>query len=142
MKYVPFKMTGNITHPPKRFRQLQKNRMTHKWYQTRHHPIPFIGFSNIYQVLTAPNGAQFTLCQVIMSIKCRDDFITPMFVAVDVSTTGDVVIICDIGMKSEAEALLLHFGIYLAYIFGSVVWEAFTVGYKMKMDGFQFCPVK
>ena len=45
-------------------------------------------------------------------------------------------------MRSEAEALLSHFGIYLALIFGSVVWEAFTVGYKLKMDAFQFCPLK
>ena len=87
----------------------------------------FTGFSNIYQVLTAPNGAKFTRCQVIMSIKCRDDFITPMFVAVDLSTTGEVVITCDIGMKSKAEALLSHFGIYLAYIFGSVADGRFSV---------------
>ena len=65
-----------------------------------------------------------------------------MFVAVDVSPKGDVVIICDIDMRSEAEALLSHFGIYLAHIFGSVVWEAFTVGYKIKMEAFQFCPIK
>ena len=119
-------MTDNIAYTPKRSRKLQKNRITHKWSQERHHSIQFIGFSNIYQVLTAPNGDQFTLCQVIMSIKCRDDFISPMFIAVNVSPTGDVVIICDIDMKSEAEALLLHFGIYLALIFDSVVWEAFT----------------
>ena len=56
-----------------------------------------------------------------MSIKCRDVFISPMFIAVDVSPTGDVVITCDFDMKSEAEALLSHFGIYLALIFCSVV---------------------
>ena len=77
-----------------------------------------------------------------MSIKCCDDFISPMFVAVDVSPKGDVVIICDIDMRSEAEALLSHFGIYLVHILGSVVWEAFTVEYKLKMEAFQFCPKK
>ena len=69
-----------------------------------------------------------------MSTKCSDDLITPLFVAVDVSPEGDVVIICDINLRSEAEVLLSYFGIYLAYICGSVVWEAFTVGYKVKMD--------
>ena len=77
-----------------------------------------------------------------MSTKCRDDFISPIFIAVNVSPTGDVVITFDIDMKSEAEALLSHFGIYLALIFGSVVWEAFTARYKMKMDAFQFCHIK
>ena len=47
MQYAPIKMTGNIAHTPKRFKKLQKNRMTHKWSQERHHPIPFIGFFNI-----------------------------------------------------------------------------------------------
>ena len=65
-----------------------------------------------------------------------------MFIAVDVSPTDDVVIYCDIDMKEEAEALLSHFDIYLGLIFGSVVWEAFTPQYKMRMDGFQYCPVK
>ena len=77
-----------------------------------------------------------------MSTKCRDDFISPIFIAVNVSPTGDVVITFDIDMKSEAEALLSHFGIYLALIFGSVVWEAFTARYKKKMDAFQFCHIK
>ena len=45
-------------------------------------------------------------------------------------------------MKPEEEALLSHFGIYVAYIFGSVVWEAFTVAYKMRMSDFQFCLVQ
>ena len=65
-----------------------------------------------------------------------------MFIAVDVSPTDEVVIYCDIDMKDEAEALLSHFGIYLNLIFGSVVWEAFTPQYKMRMDGFQYCPAK
>ena len=77
-----------------------------------------------------------------MSTKCGDDYITPMFVAVDELATGEVIITCDIGMKPEAEAFLSHFGVYVAYIFGSVVWEAFTVAYKMQMSDFQFCPIK
>ena len=121
MKYVPFKSTGNIAPSLKRFRRLQKSRLMHQCYQERHHPIPFSGFHNIYKVHTAPNGAEFTICQVIMSIKCSDDLLSPMFVAVDVSPKGEVVIICDIDMRNEAEALLSHFGIYLAYIFGSIV---------------------
>ena len=77
-----------------------------------------------------------------MSIKCKDDYISPMFLAVDVSLTNEVVIYCDIDMKAEAEALLSHLGIYMALIFGSVVWEAFTPQYKMRMDEFQYCPDK
>ena len=45
-------------------------------------------------------------------------------------------------MKDEAEALLSHFGIYIALIFGSVVWEVFTAQYKMRIDMFQYCPLK
>ena len=45
-------------------------------------------------------------------------------------------------MKEEAEALLSHFGIYVAVIFGIVVWEAFTVSYKTSMEAFQYCPVR
>ena len=78
-------------------------------------------------MLPALNGAEFTVCQVIMSTKFSDNLITPLLVAVDVSPERDVVIICDIDLNSEAEVLLSHFGIYLAYIFGTVVWEAFTV---------------
>ena len=142
MEYVTLNMTGNIALTSKRSKKLQKNRITHRWSQERHHLIKFISFTNVYQVLTAPNGDQFSLCQVIMSVKCKDVYISPMFIAVDVSPTGDVVIICDIDMKDEAEALLSHFGIYLSLIFGSVVWQAFTAQYKMKMDGFQYCPLK
>ena len=38
--------------------------------------------------------------------------------------------------------MLAHFGIYAAVIFGSVVWEAFTVVYKISMASFQWSPVK
>ena len=45
-------------------------------------------------------------------------------------------------MKVEAELLLAYFGLYLAEIFGSVVWEAFTFEYKLCMDCYQYCPIK
>ena len=142
MRYVPFKLTDNIAHTPKRFRKLQKSRMMHKWYQARQHSILFTGFTNVYQVLIVPNGDHITLCQVVMPIKCKYDYSSPVFQAVDVSLNGDVVIVCDINMRSEAEALLSYFGIYLALIFGSVVWEAFALEYKLKMNVFQFCPLQ
>ena len=68
-------------------------------------------------------------------IKNVKNLITPLFVGVNVSLDGEVVIICDIGMKDEveAEAMLAHFGIYAAVIFGSVVWEVFTVANKLSM---------
>ena len=100
------------------------------------------GFNNVYRVLAAPNGHEFTICQVIMSTKCSYDLITPLFLGVDVSSEGDVVIICSIDLKIEAESLLSHFGLYVAVIFGSVVWEAFTMEYKLKMDCYQYCPRK
>ena len=45
-------------------------------------------------------------------------------------------------MKEEAEALLSHFGIYLAVVFGSIVWESFTVSYRTSMEEFQYCSLK
>ena len=92
------------------------------------------GFNDVYRVLTAPNGHEFTIYQVIMSIKCFFNFITSLFLGVDVSPKGEVVVICSLGMKVEAESLLSHFGLYIAHIFCSVVWEAFIVEYKLKMD--------
>lgn len=77
-----------------------------------------------------------------MSTKCSFDFITPLFIGVDVTPEGEVVVICSLDMKVEAESLLSHFGLYAAYIFGSVLWEAFTVEYKFKMDYYQYCPIK
>ena len=77
-----------------------------------------------------------------MLTKSAQDLVTPLFVGINVSPEGDVVIICNIGMKEETEAMLLHFSIFLAVIFGSVVWEAFTVSYKASMEPFQYCPVK
>ena len=77
-----------------------------------------------------------------MLTKSAQDLVPPLFVGIDVSPEGDVIIICEIGMKGEAEAMLSHFVIYLAVIFGSVVWEAFTVSYKVSMEPFQYYPVK
>ena len=45
-------------------------------------------------------------------------------------------------MKVEAESLLVHFGLYVAEIFGSIVWEAFTFEYKLRIDCYQYCPIK
>ena len=100
------------------------------------------GFTDIYRVLTAPNGHEFSICQVIMTTKCSFDYITPLFAGVDVTPEGEVIVICSIDMKTEAESLLAHFGLYVAHIFGSVVWEAFSVEYKFKMDQYQYCPLK
>ena len=102
MKYVPFKSTGEIAPSPKPFRKWQKSRLMHQWYQERHYPITFRGFYNIYKVLTAPNGTEFTICQVIMSTKCSNDLIIPLFIAVDVSPKGEVVIVYDIDLRREA----------------------------------------
>ena len=51
MKDVPYENTGVITQSPKRFAKLQKNRLMHHWYQQRHHPIRFLGFSRLPTVL-------------------------------------------------------------------------------------------
>ena len=56
-----------------------------------------------------------------MSTKSVQDHISPFFIGIDRSPKGDVVIICDVSMKEEAETILSHFGIYLAIVFGSVV---------------------
>ena len=77
-----------------------------------------------------------------MSIKLGVDYITPLFVAIDMSMEGEVVIICDISMKAEAEGILSHLGIYIALVFGSVAWEAFTVSYKASMEPYQYCPIR
>ena len=109
-----------------------------KWCLSQHHSVPVWGLDNIYKILTAPNGTKFTIYQVIMSIKFVEDLITPLFDGVNVSPEDNVVIICDISMKEKAEGLLSHFGIYAVIIFGSVMWEAFTVSYKISMEPFYF----
>ena len=75
-----------------------------------------------------------------MSIKSGVDYTTPLFVVINVSMEGEVVIVCDISMKAEAEEILFHLGIYVALIFGSIVWEAFTVSYKASIELYQYCP--
>ena len=77
-----------------------------------------------------------------MSTKSVQHHISPLFISVDQLPEGDVVIIYDNGMKEEAEALLSPFDIYLAVVFGSVVWEAFTVSYRTNMEARQYCPLK
>ena len=142
MKYVPYNSTGVKKSSPKAFCQLQKTRILHSWNQKNHHYISMWGFDNVYRVLVAPNNHKFTICQVIMSTKWSFDFIAPLFIGVDVTPEGDVVVICSRDMKVEVESLLSHFGLYAAHIFGSVVWEAFTVEYKLKMNCYQYCPIK
>ena len=62
MKYVPYNSTGVIKRSPKEFRQLQKTRLLHSWNQKNHHAISMWGFDNVYRVLTAPIGHEFTIC--------------------------------------------------------------------------------
>ena len=68
--------------------------------------------------------------------------IVTVFLCVDQSPEGEVVVICNQSMKDEAEALLSHFGIYLEVVFGSVVWKAFTNPYQTTMEEFQYCPLE
>ena len=120
MRYVPYESTNVITQTPERKAKLLKNRLMHQWYQDKHYSILFWGLNNIYKILITSNGAEFTICQVVMSTKSAQDFVTPLFVGIDVSSEGDVVIICDIGMKGEMEAMLSQFGIYLAVILAAL----------------------
>ena len=80
------------------------------------------GVVNIYLALTAPNGTVFTICQVIMAIKSIENLSSPLFLGVDQSDNGEVIVTCDKSLKEEVETLLFHFGIYLEAVFGSVVW--------------------
>ena len=77
-----------------------------------------------------------------MSIESVQDLISPLFISADQSPPGEVVTICNQSMQDEVEALLSHFGIYLAVVFGSVVWEAFVDPYRISMDAFQYYPLK
>ena len=76
----------------------------------------------------------------MMLIKTRLNYITPLFLAIDVSSEGKVFITCDISVKTEAEGILAHLGIYVAVVFGCVVWEGFTVQYKASMEPYYYCP--
>ena len=79
MKYIPFGGSGVIKYSPETFRRLQKTRLLHSWNQKNHHATSMWGFKDVYKILTAPNGHEFTICQVIMSIKYSYDYITPLF---------------------------------------------------------------
>ena len=140
--YVPYNATNKISQTSKRMVKLQKNRLMQKWRLEQHHSIPFCGLDDIYKILKAPNGFEFTLCQVVVTIKSGVHYITSLFMIIDVSTEGKVVIVCDISMKVEAEESLSHLGIYVALVFGSVAWEAFTVSYKASMEPYQYCPTR
>ena len=50
---------------------------------------------------------EFTICQVIMSTKSVPDHIFPLFIGVDQSPEGDVVIICDIRIKKKQKLFSL-----------------------------------
>ena len=129
MRYVPYEATTQISQTPKRRAQLEKSRLIQKWCLVHHHYILFWGFDNIYKTPTlgAPKGIKFTIFKVIMTIELVQVLITSLFVEINVSPESDVVIICNISMKEEAEALFSHFVIYAAVIFGSIVREAFTI---------------
>ena len=106
-----------------------------KWCLKQHYSIPFWGLDNIYKILITPNGFKFTICQVISSIKLVVDYIAPLFIVINVSPKCEVVIIYDISMKAEAKGLPSHLGIYVALIFGSVVFlDKFTVSYKASIE--------
>ena len=110
-RYVHFKATHKITQTLLCKQKLQKIWMMQQFTLDWHHSIPFWGLGNIYQILTAPNGTEFSICQVIMSIKSAQDFISPLLIAVDQFPKGKVVIICNQSMKEEAEAFLSHFAL-------------------------------
>ena len=100
------------------------------------------GLKDVYRVLTTPNGHEFSICHVIMSTKCSYNYVTPLILEVIVTPEGEVVVICSLGMKIKAESSLAYLGLYVAHIFGSVVWKAFTFEYKLRMDCYQYCPIK
>ena len=101
MKFVTCNAKGLITKSPDELRQLAKNRILHSWNQKKHHPVSMWGFTDIYIVLTAPYGHEFSICQVISTTKCSFDYITPLFVGVDVTPEGEVFFICSIDMKKR-----------------------------------------
>ena len=77
----------------------------------------------------------------VISIKSVHNLIFPLFLGVDQSPEGEVVVTCNQSMKEEAEAVLFHFGICLGVQFGSLVCEAFTDPYRTSMKAFQNCPL-
>ena len=100
------------------------------------------GFKDIYRVFIAPNGHSSPSVKSSCPPNVLFGFITPLFLGVDVSPEGEVVVIYSLGMKVEVKSLLAHFGLYVAHIFDRVVWEAFTFENNLKMDCYQYYPIK
>ena len=71
-----------------------------------------------------------------MVIKSVQNLTSPLFLGVDQSAEGEVVVTCDKSLKDETEALLSHFSIYLEVVFGSVVWDTFTNACRVCMKEF------
>ena len=71
-----------------------------------------------------------------MAIKPIVNISFPLFLGVDTTTEGEVIVTYDKNLKDEGEAILSHFAIYLVVIFGSVVWAAFTKIYRSSMKYF------
>ena len=107
-----------------------------------HHVIPFWGVSNCDQIITVTNGIAITLNQAIMGVKTQQDYRSPLFLGVDTQPDRFVVVTCNKSVKEETEAFLSHLAIYLEHIFGVVIWEAFTHGYKESMSSFAYCTKK
>ena len=77
-----------------------------------------------------------------MAIKSIVNLSSPLFLGVDQSAEGEVIVTCDKSLKDEAEAFLSHFSIYFELVFGSVVKDAFTDDYRVSMKEFQYSPLK
>ena len=60
-----------------------------------------------------------------------------LFLSVDQTAEGEVIVTCDKSLKYKGETILSHFGIYLEVVFGSVVLDAFTKPYRLSMKKFQ-----
>ena len=90
----------------------------------------------------APNGTVVTLSQCIMAIKSIVNLSSPLFLDVDTTKEGEVIVTYDNSLKNEREVILSPFAVYLEVISGSVVWNAFTAAYKLSMVKFQYCPLK
>ena len=116
-RFVPFEATNKISQTALRKDKLQEDMLMQQWALERHHSIPCWGLVNIYKVVTAPNSTEFIICQVIISTKSVQDLISFLFNYVDQSPEVNVVVICDVSMKEEAEAHLSHFGIYLGVVY-------------------------
>lgn len=77
-----------------------------------------------------------------MAIKSIENLSSPLFLGVDQLANGNVIVTCDKSLREEAKTLLSHLGIYFEFVFGSVVWDAFTDLYRLYMKDFQYCPLR